>query len=165
MRSVDQDRLTRRIMPIALAPVLSSQNLQTALISTDGGHSGGRPAETKARIGKHDDSASVEKETPLTDRITLSPRTGSATVTSIPAAPYAEIWKNGRKVAEIDSRGEVSAFDGIVADHPAGGSGLALAAQRAALVARSIGGEIRVGGMLTDVPTLAMKARLSETYK
>jgi hypothetical protein len=150
-------------MPIALSPIQSSQNLQTAFIHADGGNGGGRPAETRARGAA--ESPAAEKDLPASDRITLSLKNGLAAGTYVPAAPYAEIWKNGRKVAEIDSRGEVRAFDGVVAAHPAVGSGLTLAAQRAALIASAIGGEIRVGGMLTDAPTLAMKARLSETYK
>jgi len=150
-------------MPIALSPVQSSQNLHTAMIHADGGNGGGKPAQTRARGDA--ESPSVDNDTPPRDRITLSAKHDLATSAYVPAAPYAEIWKDGRKVAEIDSRGEVSVFDGVVAAHPAAGSGLTLAAQRAALIARSIGGEIRVGGMLTDVTTLAMKARLSETYK
>lgn len=150
-------------MPIALTPVQSPQNLQTALIHADGGNVGGKPAEIRAR--GHAEAPSVEIDIPARDRITLSAKNDLATGGYIPAAPYAEIWKNGRKIAEIDSRGEVSAFDGVVPANPAVGSGLALAAQRAALIASSIGGEIRVGGMVTDASTLAMKARLSETYK
>jgi len=150
-------------MPIALTPIQSSQNLHTALIHADAGNGGGRPAETRARANA--ESPAAENELPARDKITLSLNNDLAANPYVPAAPYAEIWKNGRKVAEVDSRGEVSAFDGVVAAHPAVGSGLTLAAQRAALIASAIGGEIRVGGMLTDAPTLAMKARLSETYK
>ena len=150
-------------MPIILSPIPSSQNLQTALIHADAGNGGGRSAETRARANA--ESPAAENELPTRDRITLSPKNDLAGGTYVPAAPYAEIWKNGRKVAEIDSRGEVSVFDGVVAAHPAAGSGLALAAQRAAQIASSIGGEIRVGGMLTDAPTLAMKARLSDAYR
>lgn len=150
-------------MPIALNPIQGSQNLQTALVSTDGGTGGGRPAETRTRGDAA--SLSIKNENPPREKITLSPTDEWTTAPYVPAAPYAEIWKNGRKVAEIDSRGEVSAFDGVVATPPAVGSGLTLAAQRAALIARSIGGEIRVGGMPTDAATLAMQARLSNTYK
>ena len=152
-------------MPIALSPIQGSQNLHTAVISTDGGGSGGRPAETRARRHASDDATPIDKEASARDRITLSSMSESATNPYVAAAPYAEIWKNGRKVAEIDSRGEVRGLDGALAAHPAGGSGLTLAAQRAASIARSIGGEIRVGGLLTDVSTLAMKARLSDMYK
>ena len=150
-------------MPIALAPIQSPLNLHTPLIHGDAGNGGGKPAETRARSDAKTPAAETDHSPK--DRITLSHNSDLAAGPYVPAAPYAEIWKNGRKVAEVDSRGEVSAFDGMVAAHPAVGSGLALAAQRAALIARSIGGEIRVGGMLTDAPTLAMKARLSETYR
>lgn len=150
-------------MPIALAPIQSPQNLHTALIHGDTGNGGGKPAETRTRADA--ESPAADKDLPTRDRITLSHISDQPAGPYVPAAPYAEIWKNGRKVAEIDSRGEVSAFDGVVAAHPAVGSGLTLAAQRAALIASAIGGEIRVGGMLTDAPTLAMKARLSEAYR
>lgn len=150
-------------MPLALSPIHNSQNLHAALIHADGGSNGGKPAEARARGGA--EFPAVETDAPARDKITLSLGTDLAAGTYVPAAPYAEIWKHGRKVAEIDSRGEVSGFDGVVAAHPAGGSGLTLAAQRAALIASAIGGEIRVGGIITDGPTLTMKARLSETYK
>lgn len=166
MRNVDQESTnSREIMPTAISQIQGSQNLQTALVATDGQTKGGRPTETKARGDAAGESLSIAKEVPQSDRITLSINQDSANKTYVAAAPYAEIWKNGRKVAEIDSRGEVSMLDGGVAAPPAAGTGLALAAQRAALIARSIGGEIRVAGMLTDASTLAMKARLSEAYK
>lgn len=152
-------------MPLALTSIPSPQNLQTALVNNDGGSRGGWPPETKARGDSASDSPAVANETPQRDRITLSPEKDVQSSAYVPAAPYAEIWKNGRKVAEIDSRGEVSAVDGIITAHPALGTGLAAAAQRAALIARSIGGEIRVAGMVTDISTLAMKARLSQAYK
>jgi len=150
-------------MPLALTPISNSQNLHTALLHADGGNAGGKPAETRARTDA--DSAPVGNDAPARDRITLSPANERADNAHVPAAPYAEIWKNGRKIAEIDSRGDVSVFDGMVAAHPAAGSGLTLAAQRAASIASSVGGEIRVGGMITDGATLTMKARLSEIYR
>lgn len=166
MHSVEQESTNSpEIMPTAISQIPSSQNLQTALIGSDGGASGGRTTETKARSEASGEARARAKEIPQSDRITLSIKKASATEAYVAAAPYAEIWKNGRKVAEIDSRGEVSMLDGGVTAPPAGGTGLALAAQRAAVIAHSIGGEIRVAGMLTDVSTLAMKARLSETYR
>lgn len=150
-------------MPISLSPVQSPQNLQANLIHADGGNGSGKPAEARAKGDI--DTNPVDKDDARRDKITLSHRTEVPPGPYVPAAPYAEIWKNGRKVAEIDSRGEVSVFEGVVAAHPGVGTGLMLAAQQAAMVARSIGGEIRVGGMVTDVPTLAMKARLSNTYR
>lgn len=152
-------------MPVALSSIPSSASLQSALVHNDGGDKGGRSPETKAKSHTGTASLGATTESPQPDRVTLSPERDAQSIAYVPAAPYAEIWKNGRKVAEIDSRGEVSAADGIIASHPALGSGLAAAAQRAALIARSIGGEIRVAGMVTDVPTLAMKARLGEAYK
>lgn len=153
------------IMSIAISQLPSSQNLYTGLVNTDGGNNGRRPTEARARVESSEEAAGVDKESPQRDRITLSATQDAANVAFVPAAPYAEVWKHGRKIAEIDSRGEVSVYDGIVAAPPAAGTGLALAAQRATLIARAIGGEIRVAGMPTDVPTLAMQARLSAAYK
>lgn len=152
-------------MPVALSPTQPGQNLQAALLNTDGGNRGGRSTETRATRETSHETPVIENELAPRDRITLSADKDLPAAAYIPAAPYAEIWKNGRKIAEIDSRGEVSASDGIVVAHTALGTGLAAAAQRAALIARSVGGEIRVAGMVTDVSTLAMKARLSEMYR
>ena len=97
------------------------------------------------------------------DRVTLS----------TPAEPqldlvpvYAEIWKNGTKVAEIDVHGGVNPLNGLVASAQgsAGSAGTLLAARRAAEIVRSIGGEIRVGGQVMDSQTLDMRARLKMAY-
>ena len=82
------------------------------------------------------------------------------------APVYAEIWKNGMKVAEIDVHGGVTSVSGIVAaaHGTVGNGGALLAARRAAEIVRSIGGEIRVGGQLMDSQTLDMRAKLKMAY-
>ncbi|MFA7280719.1 MAG: hypothetical protein WC100_11550 [Sterolibacterium sp.] len=79
---------------------------------------------------------------------------------------YAEIWKGGAKVAEIDIHGGVTPVNGLVAASPGtvAGDGALLAARRAAEIVRSIGGEIRVGGQVMDSQTLDMRARLRQMY-
>ena len=79
---------------------------------------------------------------------------------------YAEIWKGGVKVAEIDIHGGVTPVNGLVAATPGtvAGNGTQLAARRAAEIVRSIGGEIRVGGQVMDSQTLDMRARLRQMY-
>lgn len=79
---------------------------------------------------------------------------------------YAEIWKGGAKVAEIDIHGGVTPVNGLVAAAPGtvAGDGALLAARRAAEIVRSIGGEIRVGGQVMDSQTLDMRARLRQMY-
>ena len=79
---------------------------------------------------------------------------------------YAEIWKDGRKVAEIDIHGGVSSTDGLVASTQGtvGNGGPLLAARRAAEIVRAIGGELRVGGQVMDGQTLDMRAKLKMAY-
>jgi len=79
---------------------------------------------------------------------------------------YAEIWKGGAKVAEVDIHGGVTPVNGLVAAAPGtiAGDGALLAARRASEIVRSIGGEIRVGGQVMDSQTLDMRARLKQMY-
>lgn len=97
------------------------------------------------------------------DRVTLS-TPGEPQLDLVPV--YAEIWKNGTKVAEIDVHGGVNPINGLIASAQgsAGGAGALLAARRAAEIVRAIGGEIRVGGQVMDSQTLDMRARLRMAY-
>lgn len=150
-------------MPIALPPVHLAQALPSAPATA--GEAGGREVPVGARPnGRATDLAKpVDNPIAAGDKVTLSEVAGTANRTYIPAAPFVEIWKDGRRLAAIDSRGDVSGFDGFAPSSP-GGTGLALATQRAALIALATGGEIRVGGTVTDVATLTMNARLREAY-
>jgi hypothetical protein len=99
-----------------------------------------------------------------TEVLTLS----SHRPTTEPTAPspvYAEVWKDGLKVANIDTHGTVTSFSGPVAS-PLGGAigGPWLAAVRAAQVAQAVGGEIRINGLTVDAGTAKMRARLEVTY-
>ena len=77
---------------------------------------------------------------------------------------YAEIWKDGVKLAEVDIHGQVISSAGLVMPATAGGSGPLVAAQRAAQVAQRMGGEIRTAGQLLDAQTMLMRAKLANAY-
>jgi hypothetical protein len=82
-----------------------------------------------------------------------------------PSMVYAEIWRGGIKVAQVDIHGQVVSYSGQVAAN--GGVGMAgalLAAQRAIQIARQTGGEIRTAGQPVDGQTLLMRARLEKAY-
>lgn len=155
-------------MPLSLPPLLAATSPQTAaLLGT-----------SPERLGKSSapangiDAAPIKPEkvkedkTPVTasDAVTLSSSSDTDRAVQRASIPYAEIWRDGRKIASVDSTGEISSFEGTVAAPPGGGSGIALAAQRAVLIARSLGGEIRVAGQLTDPATLNMQNRLRTAY-
>lgn len=152
------------LMPIALSPTQISPNQQATSIITGAGNNDGKPVETSASSGSTDKLQAVGKEIPQEEKVTLSAANGPASIAHIPIAPYAEIWKDGRKIAVIDNHGDVNSYDGLVPIPPGGSSGISLAIQRAALIAQSVGGEIRVAGLVTDVHTMAMRARLSKAY-
>lgn len=110
--------------------------------------------------------ASEPKDTAEGARVTL---TATRELQGSPpefAPIYAEIWKNGMKVAEIDIYGGVNSINGLVAPAQGivGGGGALLAARRAAEIVRSVGGEIRVGGQIMDGQTLDMRAKLKTVY-
>ena len=79
---------------------------------------------------------------------------------------YAEIWKNGAKVAEIDIHGSVNPLSGLIASAQGtvGSSGTLLAARRATEIVAAVGGEIRIGGQVIDSKTLDMRAKLKIAY-
>jgi len=99
------------------------------------------------------------------ERVTLTAAAGPKPDVPDLAPVYAEIWKNGTKVAEIDIHGGVNPINGLVAAAPGSvGGGALLAARRTAEIVRSIGGEIRFGGQIMDSQTLDMRARLKVVY-
>ena len=101
---------------------------------------------------------------PSGDSVSLSLR-DAKTGPDRPAPVYAEVWKDGLKVAEVDSHGSVSASSGLIRLPTGGGSGGAwLAAARAAQIAQAVGGEIRVAGQTMDGQTLAMRVKLQTAY-
>ncbi|MBI3523278.1 MAG: hypothetical protein HY066_01920 [Betaproteobacteria bacterium] len=111
-------------------------------------------------------SPGQSKDTVAGDRVTLTAvRESKGGAPEFPPV-YAEIWKDGIKVAEIDIHGGVNSVNGLVASAhgTAGNGGPLLAARRAAEIIRSIGGEIRVGGQVIDGQTLDTRARLKMAY-
>lgn len=103
--------------------------------------------------------------TPAVD-VTLSTQATDARVEAQLPVVYAEVWRDGMKVALIDARGGVKSFNGMVASTQGtgGAGGILLAARRAAEIAASVGGEIRVGGEPIDKQTLSTRAKLSAAY-
>ncbi len=116
-----------------------------------------------------------------TDTLPLPPGSGgevaesarvsiSANVGQLQSAPefppvYAEIWKNGLKVAVVDVTGGVSSANGSIAPSFGGGTGgILLAARRAAEVAGALGGEINIGGQVLDVQTMNTRTKLNLAY-
>lgn len=137
---------------------------------------GNRPAD----LGKDEKSSSVLPESapvasagkqpdtqqvPLADKVSLSAEATADERSELPAPIYAEIWKEGVKIAQVDVHGRVMSFSGMVSSAEGGGlAGALLAAQRAVQVARQVGGEIRAAGQSLDSQTLLMRARLARTY-
>ena len=82
-----------------------------------------------------------------------------------PAPVYAEIWRGNIKLAQIDTRGQVTSFSGPVGtDSGSSSAGGILAAQRTIQLAQQFGGEIRVAGLSLDHQTVLMRARLETAY-
>lgn len=96
--------------------------------------------------------------------VSLSGGTQPAWAASAISPIYAEIWKDGVKLAEVDIHGQVISSSGLVMPATAGGSGPLVAAQRAAQVAQRMGGEIRTAGQLLDAQTMLMRAKLANAY-
>lgn len=99
------------------------------------------------------------------EAVTLSPQAAGTADAGFGSPIFAEIWKDGQKLAEVDSHGRVISHSGLVP--PLDGGTLAgplLAAQRAVQVAQQVGGEIRSAGQTVDRDTLLMRARLARTY-
>ena len=78
---------------------------------------------------------------------------------------YAEIWKNGIKIASVDRDGIVTSLVGPIAPALGGPTGGPLfAAIRAAQIAQSMGGELRSNGLTVDAGTLRNRVHLETTY-
>lgn len=155
-------------MPLSLPPLLAATSPQTAALlgntAERPGKSSDRAVEVETAAVKTAPAKDENKKITASAAVTLSPASDTAIAARHAAIAYAEIWRDGRKIAAIDSTGEISSFEGTIAAPPGGGSGIALAAQRAVLIARSLGGEIRVAGQVTDPATLTMQTRLRAAY-
>ena len=139
---------------------------------------GGRPGKLGSGLLPNDTSPATPESAPTVSeaqgqvggvesaRVTLSSERASIALSHVPAPVYAEVWKEGQRMAVIDSRGNVVPFNGLIAPSQmgGGGGGQELAARRVAQIAQSIGGEIRAAGQVMDAPTLAMRAKLNVAY-
>jgi len=98
--------------------------------------------------------------------ISISPAASAArdAVRPVLSPVYAEIWRDGVRVAQVDVHGQVTSAEGVVAATGSGLAGPLLAAQRAVQAARQLGGEIRSAGQPVDGQTLLMRERLASTY-
>lgn len=123
-----------------------------------------RDAATKPRLSASDRAATPPLAPTPPAVPALSGRRPAVEPTA-PAPVYAEIWKDGIKVANIDTHGTITSFAGPPLAPPVGGAGGPwLAATRAAQVARAVGGEIRINGLVVDAGTAKMRVRLELAY-
>lgn len=115
--------------------------------------------------GKRDEVAPRQTQDTSTtsDQVSLT-ASGIASL-ELPAPVYAEIWRGNIKLAQIDTRGQVTSFTGPVGtDSGNSSAGGILAAQRTIQLAQQFGGEIRVAGLSLDHQTVLMRARLETAY-
>lgn len=156
---------TSLLAPVAPPPTGPASHSSTGT-STLAGETATRANASPAQPPRADaESKSETPAAPRTDTVTLSATHDRPAVTA-PLPVYAEIWKDGVKIAEIDNHGGVVSFAGPVAAAPPGGAagGTLQAAIRAAQVAQSVGGEIRINGVTVDAGTMRMRAQLATTY-
>lgn len=154
-----------QVSPFGSSPVDTLPSAASAAVVANGNvakEAGGMPS-VAATAPAAQVPASVAQEG---DRVTLSRSGAAATQTPMPAPVYAEIWKDGLRVAVVDSQGSVVSLNGLLASSPMGssGGGPELAARRAMQIAHAVGGEIRVAGQTLDAPTLTMRAKLKAAY-
>lgn len=128
------------------------------------------------QAGNRESAALRAESTPVptvasdaSDSVSVSAQAQTQTQTqeagNAPAPIYAEIWKGGVKLAQVDIHGHVTSLSGLVTSGGGGSvAGALLAAQRAVQVAQQVGGEIRSAGQPLDRQTLLMRARLANTY-
>jgi hypothetical protein len=126
----------------------------------------GSPDEFGTRRTDQPVSEPVPIESPSTDSVSISSAANSYQPANTPTPVYAEIWKGSIKIAQIDMRGQVHSFSGLLAaSGDVGIAGPMLAAQRAVQLAQQVGGEIRTAGQTIDNRSLLMRARLIESYQ
>lgn len=122
----------------------------------------GASDKSDAPVGKETGAASDTEST----AVTLSQRGSDSRPEPELPRVYAEVWRDGVKIALVDANGGVRGLAGLVASQIGSGGpgGMLLAARRATEVAAAVGGEIRVGGQTLDRATLQTRARLAATY-
>jgi hypothetical protein len=153
-------------MPIAIPASLTSQTLapESGLL-TAGGQKGLASKTTDnttlADTGNQEASPpAANEQTRVTLASTGEPPPAQRSIT------YAEIWKDGVKVAVVDSSGGVSSQNGAIApmDGASGANGMMLAARRVAQITAAVGGQVIVGGQALDAQTIATRAKLQMAY-
>lgn len=156
------------------ATALPAQRLMADVLGTSPRRPGSEGTDPSAAAGLAARTPASESAAPVApdaattpaSEVSLSPEAARAIdETQLPIV-FAEVWRDGIKIATIDAQGGVKSFNGLVASSQGtgGNSGILLAARRAAEVAASIGGEIRVGGEPIDKQTLSTRAKLAATY-
>ncbi len=154
-------------MSVALSSTLPLQSSAPELLNNNTGKQSALPSERLSAKPQNTDSAPIDpsKQSGET-RVTLARETPGNHRYSSFSAPYAEVWRNGVKIAVIDATGGVTAVNGLVASVPgsADQDGPLLAARRAAQIAAATGGEVKIAGEAIDRETLGMRARLQVTY-
>ena len=146
------------------------QALAPAATATSGGQGSANQAGATAKPAELQKTPGVDSkdvDAGEGERVTLSTKGSDEGQHAPELAPvYAEIWKEGVKVAVVDTHGGVVGLNGFVApaEGTAGAGGAELAARRAAMIAHTVGGEIRTGGQVLDSQTLAMRTRLKAAY-
>lgn len=150
------------------APIASPLSGLTAV--ADAQHGSGRPHTAGHRQGHP--PASPAADAPRGEEVSFSPSAEEIAATPEAgqfshgaAMVFAEIWKDGQKLAQVDTHGRVISLSGLVPPLEGGTlAGPLLAAQRAVQVAQQVGGEIRAAGQAIERDTLLMRARLARTY-
>jgi hypothetical protein len=142
------------LLPLQTAAQNSQANLPPA---------GGRPGSA---TNTKDAAPNETIDTSNDLQVTLKARQADQARDLEPAPAYAEIWKDGIKVAVIDTRGGVNSLNGLVpsAQGTSGNGGALLAARRVAEIAQSIGGQVHVGGQVMDNQTLGVREKLAMAY-
>lgn len=143
--------------------------IQSPLLSNGGGEAATarRPQDSVPPVSVEDAEKKLSLGTRYgggSDVISISAEAQVRNEESSLAPIYAEIWKGAVKVAQVDIYGRVVSYSGLVSSGGGGVAGPLQAAQRAIQVARQTGGEIRTAGQVVDRQTLAMRARLEQTY-
>jgi hypothetical protein len=156
-------------MPISPATSLPAQGflpLQTAV--SDGQTNLAPQTAGRTAPAANATNAAPGESRDTTDGVQVTLKAGQFAQRNDPvsAPAYAEIWKDGIKVAVIDTHGGVKSVNGLVpsAQGIPGNGGALLAARRVAEIAQSVGGEVRVGGQVMDSQTLGIRTKLAMAY-
>jgi len=141
-------------------------------LQTRGQETGGRDNATSQRrtFAARDDSTRITLNS--APNSTADTQNASATTAQAPGAVYAEIWKDGVRIAAVHTNGVVTPSFGLTWQ-PVAGDAAGVAQRRAEELARSLGGEVRYAGRgrssetvqpPVDLRTERMRAKLRVAY-